>query len=54
MKKQIIMTAIICVVVLAAASILSGFWDVTQNPGVLKVGFVYSEDESKRAFESFS
>ena len=46
MKKQIIMTAIICAVVLAAASILSGFWDVTQNPGVLKVGFVYSEDES--------
>ncbi len=46
MKKQIIMTAIICAVVLAAASILSGFWDVTQNSGVLKVGFVYSEDES--------
>ena len=46
MKKQIIMTAIICAVVLAAASILSGFWDVTQSPGVLKVGFVYSEDES--------
>ena len=46
MKKQIIMTAVICAVVLAVASILSGFWDVTQSPGVLKVGFVYSEDES--------
>ncbi len=46
MKKQIIMTAIICAVVLAATSILSGFWDVTQSPGILKVGFVYSEDES--------
>jgi basic membrane protein A len=40
------MTAIICAVVLAATSILSGFWDVTQSPGILKVGFVYSEDES--------
>ena len=46
MKKDIILTAIICALVLAAASILTGFWDVTQSPGVLKVGFVYSEDES--------
>ena len=46
MKKQIIMTAVICAVVLAAASVLSGFWGVTQSSGILKVGFVYSEDES--------
>ena len=46
MKKDIILTAIICAIVLAAASVLTGFWDVTQSSGVLKVGFVYSEDES--------
>ena len=46
MKKQIIITAVICAVVLAAASILSGFWKDPQSANVLKVGFVYSEDES--------
>ena len=46
MKKQIIITAVICAVVLAVASILSGFWKDPQSANVLKVGFVYSEDES--------
>ena len=46
MKKRIILTAVICAVVLAAASLLSGFWNDPQNVKVLKVGFVYSEDES--------
>ena len=46
MKKDIILTAIICAIVLAAASVLTGFWGITQSSGILKVGFVYSEDES--------
>ena len=46
MKKRIILTAVICAVVLAAVSLLSGFWNDPQNVKVLKVGFVYSEDES--------
>jgi len=46
MKKQLILTVIICAVVLAAASILSGFWHGPKSANVLKVGFVYSEDES--------
>ena len=46
MKKQIILTAVVCVVVLAAAAVLTGFWSDRKGAGVLKVGFVYSEDES--------
>ncbi len=46
MKKQIILTAVICVVVLVAAMILTGFWGERRSLNVLKVGFVYSEDES--------
>ena len=46
MKKQFIMTVIICVIVLAAASVLTGYWTNTQNSAMIKVGFVYSEDES--------
>ena len=46
MKKNIILTAIVCAIVLAAAAALSGFFSETQSMNVLKVGFVYSEDES--------
>ncbi len=46
MKKQIALTAVICAAVLIAASILTGFWDSSKSANVLKVGFVYSEDES--------
>ena len=46
MKKQIILTAVVCVIVLAAAAILTGFWSDRKGAGILKVGFVYSEDES--------
>ena len=46
MKKQIILTAVVCVIVLAAAAVLTGFWSDRKGAGVLKVGFVYSEDES--------
>ena len=46
MKKQFLLTVIICVIVLAAATVYSGFWGITQYKGVIRVGFVYSEDES--------
>ena len=45
-KNDIILTAVICAIVLIAAAVLSGFWNDTKNSGALKVGFVYSEDES--------
>ena len=46
MKKQFLLTVIVCVIVLAAATIYIGFWGTTQYKGVIRVGFVYSEDES--------
>ncbi len=46
MKKQTILTAAICVIVLIVTTLLTGFWDDPQGLNVLKVGFVYSEDES--------
>ena len=46
MKKQFILVVIICAVVLAATSLLFGFWHEQKSTKVLKVGFVYSEDES--------
>ena len=44
--KKIIVTVAACLVVLLTASLLTGFW--TKGPGdkTIKVGFVYSEDES--------
>ena len=45
-KKQFLLTVIICVIVLAAATLHTGFWGSTQYKGVIRVGFVYSEDES--------
>ena len=48
-KKQFLLTVIICVIVLAAATLHTGFWGSTQYKGVIRVGFVYSEDE--RVFE---
>ena len=46
MKKQLVMTIIICAAVLIAASVLTGFWKDPQSANALKIGFVYSEDES--------
>lgn len=46
MKKQFILTAIICAAVLAAAALFSGLRSAKQYNGVVRVGFVYSEDES--------
>ena len=44
--KKIIVTVAVCLVVLLTASLLTGFW--TKGPGdkTIKVGFIYSEDES--------
>ena len=46
MKKYIIATACVCLAVLTAASFIFGFWSRSPEEGVLKVGFVYAEDES--------
>ena len=46
MKKKMLLTVAVCAAVLLAASLLTGFW--TKGPGdkTIRVGFVYSEDES--------
>lgn len=46
MKKIFLPTVIICVLVLAALSFITGFWDNAPKINVTRVGFVYSEDES--------
>ncbi len=46
MKKFFLPTVIICVLVLAALSVITGFWDNAPKINVTRVGFVYSEDES--------
>lgn len=48
MKKshRIIVTAAFCLLVLLAASLLTGFWTNRPQYGVLRVGFIYAEDES--------
>lgn len=46
MKKQFILTIIVCVIVLAAVSLLTGFWQDKPGSKVLRIGFIYSEDES--------
>ena len=44
--KRILLTVVICLIVLAAASFLTGFWNDSPKINVTRVGFVYSEDES--------
>ena len=44
--KRFFVTVIVCAVVLVAAALLTGYWKDSPNNGILKVGFVYSEDES--------
>ena len=46
MKKRLLLTVIVCLAVLTAAGICSRFWSVPHTGGTVKVGFVYSEDES--------
>lgn len=45
-RHLILITTGFCILVLLAASLLSGFWRHKTQFGVLRVGFVYSEDES--------
>ena len=46
MKKQMILTVLVCAVVVIAAALLSGYWNNAPRIGTIRVGFVYSEDES--------
>ena len=46
MKKGFILTVIVCAAVLIAAALLTGFWNDAPKTNVIRVGFVYSEDES--------
>jgi len=46
MKMKHVLTVIICLIVLVAGSFAFNFWDRAADDGVLKVGFVYAEDES--------
>ena len=45
-NRKIIATLITCLLVLAAVSLVSGFWTRKQNETGIKVGFICSEDES--------
>lgn len=45
-NRNLIIVSVFCVLVLLAASLLTGFWTQKTRIGVLRVGFVYSEDES--------
>lgn len=46
MKKYFITTVVFCALVLLAAALLTGFWADKPKNSVVRVGFVYSEDES--------
>ena len=46
MRKHFIITVIFCALVLLAASLITGFWADKPKNSVIRVGFVYSEDES--------
>ena len=44
--KKLALTALVCAVVLIAAALLTGYWNNDPRGRGIKVGFVYSEDES--------
>ena len=46
MKKQHVVTVIVCAAVLLAAALLTGYFKEKPDLGIVKIGFVYSEDES--------
>ena len=46
MKRNWIVTAAVCLAVLLIASLATGYWENPQREEKLKVGFIYSEDES--------
>ena len=46
MKRKTIVTILLCAAVLLTAALTTGYWRSPTRSGVLRVGFVYSEDES--------
>ena len=46
MKKRWLLTLITCAAVLLAATLLTGFWGKVPQGKTIRIGFVYSEDES--------
>ena len=46
MKRRWLLTAIVCAAVLLTASLLTDFWHRKPKEDVIRVGFIYSEDES--------
>ena len=46
MKKRCLAAAAVCIAVLLCASLLTGYWTREPNSGIIRVGFMYSEDES--------
>ena len=44
--KRAIWTVIVCAAVLLVASVATGYWTRVSDTGILRVGFLYSEDES--------
>ena len=46
MKKKWFLTVVVCAVVLLASTLVSDFWNREQKENVVRVGFIYSEDES--------
>ena len=46
MKKKWLLTAAVCAAVLLAAALMTGYGIDTTRKHVLRVGFVFSEDES--------
>ena len=46
MKTKWLLTALTCVIVLLAVSLITDFWNRAPKENIIKVGFVYSEDES--------
>lgn len=46
MKRTVTITALVCAAVLLIVSLATGYWTNRPHAGILRVGFVYSEDES--------
>ena len=53
MKKKWLLTAAVCIIVLLAATMVSGFWNREPKTDKIKVGFIYAEDESTPYTENF-
>ena len=53
MKKKWLLTALVCIAVLLAATFVSDFWNREPKTDKIKVGFIYAEDESTPYTENF-